>query len=120
MESKRFFLRINPLYRDHVLEAPTSLEKSAGLTFVHWAWIELVRIVELNREMTISLKRGATVECLREIIDRVMAVSGAKERFCKSLMQVTAFQERRASRKLPASEHETGDEREGRPLPRGS
>jgi hypothetical protein len=85
---------LNPAYRELVLEAPTALLRTAGLTYVHAAWLELIDQIELCKSMARLLPSGESSEALQEPIARHLRLVGAKEKFGKFLLQIKTFYEK--------------------------
>lgn len=92
---------IGPLYRELVLEAPTELERSAGLTLVHAAWLEVHKQIELNRTLVDPLSRGEGTDELAKLVAESLRLAGTKDRLTKTYLQVRIFLEKRAAPPSP-------------------
>ena len=49
---------ITPAYHELVLAAPNGFERSAGMTYVHMAWLELVEQLSLGKDLEANLPLG--------------------------------------------------------------
>jgi hypothetical protein len=85
---------VNPAYQELVLEAPSPLEKAAGLSLVHLLWLEIVEQYDLGRAMARMLPRGESSAAHQEAIGRHLRLVGVKERFGKFVLQLRAWQEK--------------------------
>src|SRR4051812_41663379 len=73
---------INPLYEELVLRAETPLQRAAGLSVVHAAWLEVVLQHDLGRDLAAVLADGAgeRVADHREAIGRYMLVAAMRDK----------------------------------------
>jgi hypothetical protein len=85
---------IDELYKELVLEAPTELERSAGLSFVYATWIEGINQLDTVKCVVAQQKRGEGLEGTQDALRRVARAMADKERLTKLLLQVKAFAEK--------------------------
>ena len=79
---------INPAYKQLVLEAPSILERTAGLSYVHALWLEVLQQYELGVKMARTLDKGDNTEAQQEAIGRHLHLLSAKLKMGKFLIQL--------------------------------
>jgi hypothetical protein len=70
---------LDPLYKELVLGAEDSLERDAGKTLVHLAWLEVIGQIEVGQQIATGEKLLDSEEHYK-LIERLLRVVGAKSK----------------------------------------
>src|SRR5262245_22990136 len=84
----------NPAYEQLVLEAPTALERSTGLSYMHLLWLELVGQQEIGRAMYPASGSPADQKNAQKKISQYIALVQSKTSVGKFLLQIRKYNER--------------------------
>lgn len=87
---------VNPAYRELVLGASDALERAAGATFVHLAWLELLDQLGLGEQVAAGLPGGGVVGDLvhEEDLQNHLRLLGAKQKAAAFLLRLREFRTR--------------------------
>lgn len=80
---------INPAYRELVLEEPSALARTSGLSFMYLLWLEMIEQFELGKYMWL---KGSPFNMSSEVYERGIArhlrLVATRDKFAKFLLQV--------------------------------
>lgn len=82
---------VDPIYQSLVLEAQDALQKSAGLTVVSLAWLEILDQIRLGEELR---DPDTAIQCSAErekLIARHLRLAGAKIKAASFLLRIHEF-----------------------------
>lgn len=83
---------VQPAYEELVVQAPTALDRSAGMSLVFLQVQELIEQFERGRQMTLGLQgRDSGGESRDEDLQRYLRVIGAKDRAANFILRVRQF-----------------------------
>ncbi|MHB1035326.1 MAG: hypothetical protein ACYC35_24830 [Pirellulales bacterium] len=108
---------VQPVYRQHVLQAGDSLNKALGLTLVHMLWLEILEQLERKRQFTeVDARLGLPADN-RDAITRDIRVLDAKVRLGRFLLRQEEYRNRRTEPARPAPRRDGSVIRPGQPIP---
>jgi hypothetical protein len=77
---------VNPAYKELVLEAPTALQRTVGLSYMHLIWLALVEQVALGKYLW-HKPRPESIDTYQQISRGHLQLVGAKDKLAKFLLQ---------------------------------
>ena len=86
---------IGPIYQELVLNAPSALEKMAGLTNVHLQWLEILGQIELGRAINEPAELTSPSEEREQLMARHLRVVNAKLKAANFLRQLQELRRKR-------------------------
>ena len=85
---------VNPAYQEFVLGAADALQRSAGATYVHLVWLEVLHQCELGQELDKFLRPNFGFAAQADMVAQHLRLVGAKQQAGTFLLRVKAFQEK--------------------------
>jgi hypothetical protein len=82
---------INPAYQELVLAAATAFERSAAVTYVHVAWLELRAMIEFGLALETARPGAAGAEGYQEGVAQYLRLVATKDKAGKFLLELQRF-----------------------------